>query len=88
LKLEASSDNVVFQLAVTSDVSTFSTRNVTLRLVDGTFSGTACIAVPTTFSTFYRVQLSAFSYFVSPSSAERAEVLSVYIGSEDAEQIG
>ena len=85
MKLEASSNEVVFQLTVMSDDITLETRTVTLPLVINTFSSIACVAVPTVSSKLYSVQLSAKSYLTSPESTEQAEVLSIYLWSSDAE---
>jgi hypothetical protein len=88
IELEASSNNVILQLTVTSGDITLVTHTATLQLVANTFSGTTCVAVPTTSNTLYSVQLSANSYLTSPSSAEQAEVLSIYLNSEDAGKVG
>jgi hypothetical protein len=88
VELAASSDNVVFQLVVTSGDAALTSRSVTLQTVNNTFSGTACVAVPTASNIFYRVQLRAFSYMTSVTSAEQAEVLSFTLSSKDPQKVG
>lgn len=89
VELAASSDNVIFGLAINKSGATAPvSRNVTLKYVDHSYSGTACIAIPNSFEGLYRIQLSATSYFTSPSSAEWAEVLSFRVNDKDTENIG
>jgi hypothetical protein len=88
IDLQASSDNVIFQLSVMTGDNEPKRRNVTLQAVNNNFSGTACVAIPTASNTFYQVQLSAFSYLTTFSSAERANVLSIYLYSFDIEHYG
>lgn len=88
VEMEASSDNVAFQLAVISNATTLVSRELALQYVDQSFSGSACVAVPTTSQELYRIKLSATSYFASLWSAEWAEVSSFRFNAEDPGNIG
>jgi hypothetical protein len=85
IKFNASSDIVVFQLAVTSGVSILNTRNGTRRSLNA-YDGSICIPLPTAENAVYGVQLSAMSYL--SSSAEWAEVLYTYIWATDRKTFG
>jgi hypothetical protein len=87
-ELEASSDDVLFQLTVTFENTVLKARQKLLQSVKNTFSGIACVDIPKASSTSYRIQLSAISYMKSPAFIEQAEVLSVNLYSENIELTG
>jgi hypothetical protein len=88
VEVRASSDNIVFELRAISGAAVSVSRKVTLQYAGISFTGIACVPVPTTSEEFYRIRLTATNHLSSPSSVGFAEVYSFSLKAADLGNTG